>query len=147
MTPADLVLPEIRDVLAESPSELAESLADFHPVDIAEIYQRLDEAEGKVFVTALPIDLLTNVFEELDRKQRAQIIQTLPSGRAAKLIEWMSPDDRTDFLQELPAETREALEFIPVDTVEEVLDAALGGVTVKRRRRPAQVERQAASSL
>ncbi len=109
MRPADLVLPEIRDVLTQSPTELAESLEEFHPVDIAEIYQRLDEGEAKAFVTALPIDLLTNVFEAVERKDRSQIIQALSSGRAAKLIEWMSPDDRTDFLQELPAETREAL--------------------------------------
>jgi len=109
MQPADLVLPEILEVLAESPSELAESLEDFHPVDIAEIYLRLDEVQAKKFVSALPIDLLTSVFEALDRKKRAEILQSLPGGRAAKLIESMSPDDRTDFLQELPAETREAL--------------------------------------
>jgi magnesium transporter len=109
MQPADLVLPEIREVLSESPGELAESLEDFHPVDVAEIYQRLEEEEAKSFVNALPIDVLTSVFEVLERKARMQIIQALPSGRAAKLIEWMSPDDRTDFLQELPPETREAL--------------------------------------
>jgi magnesium transporter len=109
MRPADLVLPEIRDVLAESPGELAESLEDFHPVDIAEIYQRLDEEEGKRFTAALPIDVLTRVFEQLERRERAQVITALPSGRAAKLIEWLSPDDRADFLQELSPETREAL--------------------------------------
>jgi magnesium transporter len=109
MQPADLVLPEIREVLLESPQELAESLADFHPADIADIYRRLDAEESKAFVIALPIELMTNVFEELDRKDRLKIIQTLPSGRAAKLIEWMSSDDRTDFLQELSSETREAL--------------------------------------
>ncbi|MCC6808730.1 MAG: magnesium transporter [Deltaproteobacteria bacterium] len=109
MQPADLVLPEIREVLTESPGELAESLEDFHPVDVAEVYRRLNEDEAKAFVTALPIDLLTSVFEVLERHERMRIIPALPSGRAAKLIEWMSPDDRTDFLQELPAETREAL--------------------------------------
>lgn len=109
MQPADLVLPEIREVLAESPGELAEALEDFHPVDIAEIYQRLNDEEEKAFVNTLPIDLLTSVFEVLEKKERMKIITALPSGRAAKLIEWMSPDDRTDFLQELPSETREAL--------------------------------------
>ena len=58
------------------------------------------------------------------------------------------PRENAGDLEELPPETREQLEFVLVDSIEEVLDAALdGAVPVRRRRgRPTAVERQAARS-
>ncbi len=54
------------------------------------------------------------------------------------------PRENEPDLDELPPETREALEFVLVDHVEEVLDAALDGTAATRRRRPRSPERQAA---
>ena len=58
------------------------------------------------------------------------------------------PRENAGDLEELPPETREQLEFVLVDSIEEVLHAALdGAVPVRRRRgRPTAVERQAARS-
>jgi ATP-dependent Lon protease len=53
------------------------------------------------------------------------------------------PRENEPDLSELPEETRNELEFVLVDNVREVLDAALDG-GVSARPRPA-VERQAAS--
>jgi ATP-dependent Lon protease len=54
------------------------------------------------------------------------------------------PSDNEPDLEELPPEARDVLEFIPVDSVEEVLEAAFDG-PVRRQLRPAS-ERQAAKS-
>src|SRR5436309_13581193 len=54
------------------------------------------------------------------------------------------PRENEADLEDLPPETREEIKFIPADTVDEVLGAALGGGAVARRRRAAAAERQAA---
>ena len=54
------------------------------------------------------------------------------------------PRENEPDLEELPPETREELEFVLADSVEEVLEAALDGKAAAPR--PAVVERQAASS-
>jgi ATP-dependent Lon protease len=54
------------------------------------------------------------------------------------------PRENESDLADLPAETREALEFIPVDTIEDVFTAAFNGKPQTRvSRRPAAI-RQAA---
>jgi ATP-dependent Lon protease len=53
------------------------------------------------------------------------------------------PQENEADLGDLPAETRNELEFVLADTVEQVLEAALNGSGRARRPRPAP-ERQAA---
>jgi ATP-dependent Lon protease len=56
------------------------------------------------------------------------------------------PSENEVDLAELPDETRRELEFIPVDTIEQVLDVAFAGSANGAARRSAGVERQAASA-
>jgi ATP-dependent Lon protease len=57
------------------------------------------------------------------------------------------PRENEPDLEELPKETREELEFVLADSVEEVLEAALEGPPVSAKpARPAAVERQVAAS-
>jgi ATP-dependent Lon protease len=66
------------------------------------------------------------------------------AAQRAGLKHVILPRENEADLSELPAETREELEFILVDNIREVLDAALDG-GVSARPRPAR-ERQAASA-
>jgi ATP-dependent Lon protease len=54
------------------------------------------------------------------------------------------PRENEADLDELPPETRKELEFVLVDTIDEVIDAAFTGPSVRERPRPASTERQAA---
>ncbi|MGB2953340.1 MAG: endopeptidase La [Gaiellaceae bacterium] len=54
------------------------------------------------------------------------------------------PRDNEPDLEELPKETRDELEFVLVDSIDQVVEAAFDG-TARRRPRPAATERQAAS--
>jgi ATP-dependent Lon protease len=56
------------------------------------------------------------------------------------------PRENEADLTELPPETRKELEFVPVDTADQVLEAALAAGGTSRRRRPQLAERQAARS-
>jgi ATP-dependent Lon protease len=69
------------------------------------------------------------------------------AAQRAGLKRVILPRENVAELSELPPETREAIEFIPADTIEEVFAAAFDGKRPARARRAASsVERQAAKS-
>ncbi len=67
------------------------------------------------------------------------------AAQRAGLKRVILPRENEPDLEELPAETKQELEFVLVDSVEQVLDAAFGGRRT-RRPKPVAVERQVARS-
>ncbi len=57
------------------------------------------------------------------------------------------PRENDPDLEELPKETRDAVEFVLADSLDEVLEAAFDGVGTAQPRGPVAAERQAASSV
>ena len=69
------------------------------------------------------------------------------AAQRAGLKRVIMPRENESDLADLPPETREALTFIPADTIEDVFAAAFDGPPRSRSQRPpAGVERQAARS-
>jgi ATP-dependent Lon protease len=68
------------------------------------------------------------------------------AAQRAGLKRMILPSENEVDLPELPDETRRELEFIPVDSIEQVLEVALDGSVNGAARRSAGIERQAASS-
>jgi ATP-dependent Lon protease len=67
------------------------------------------------------------------------------AAQRAGLKRVILPRENEAELTELPPETREAIRFIPADTIEDVLDAAFDGARPARARSaPTSIERQAA---
>jgi ATP-dependent Lon protease len=67
------------------------------------------------------------------------------AAQRAGLKRVILPRENEAELTELPPETREAIEFIPADTIEDVFAAAFNGKAAARSARgPRAVERQAA---
>jgi ATP-dependent Lon protease len=69
--------------------------------------------------------------------------KSLAAARAG-LKRVIMPRENEPDLDELPPETREALQFVPVDTIEDVFAAAFDGAGIVRRRRTPAAQRQAA---
>jgi ATP-dependent Lon protease len=67
------------------------------------------------------------------------------AAQRAGLRRVIFPRENEPDLDDLPPETRKALEFIPVDRVQEVFEAAFTGRRRARPRSPQLIERQAAS--
>jgi ATP-dependent Lon protease len=67
------------------------------------------------------------------------------AAQRAGLRRMILPSENEVDLDELPDETRRELEFIPVDSIQQVLDVAFAGSANGGARRAAGVERQAAS--
>jgi ATP-dependent Lon protease len=57
------------------------------------------------------------------------------------------PHENEPDLEELPKETRQELDFVLADTLDDVLAAAFDGVPVRPRAAPVAAERQAASPV
>jgi ATP-dependent Lon protease len=72
--------------------------------------------------------------------------KTLAAQRAG-LKRIIMPRDNEPDLEELPKETKEQLEFILVDTIDQVFDAAFDGKGATRPKPSPVVDRQAAASL
>jgi ATP-dependent Lon protease len=68
------------------------------------------------------------------------------AAQRAGLKRVIFPRENEPDLEELPAETRDALAFVPADTIEDVFAAAFDGNRRTRGRRPHVVERAAARS-
>jgi ATP-dependent Lon protease len=68
------------------------------------------------------------------------------AAQRAGLTRVVFPRENEPDLDDLPPETRNAIEFVPVDTIEDVFSAAFNGRSRARARRPEAVERQAAKS-
>jgi ATP-dependent Lon protease len=69
------------------------------------------------------------------------------AAQRAGLKRVILPRENESELSDLPSETREALRFIPADTIEDVFAAAFDGKRLGHSQRsPASVERQAARS-
>jgi ATP-dependent Lon protease len=68
------------------------------------------------------------------------------AAQRAGLKRIVFPRENEPDLDELPAETRDSMEFIPADTIEDVFAAAFNGARRRRTRGPQAVERQAAKS-
>jgi ATP-dependent Lon protease len=66
------------------------------------------------------------------------------AAQRAGLKRVVFPRENEPDLDELPPETRNALEFVPADTIEDVFAAAFDGKRRSRARRPQMVERAAA---
>src|SRR5207248_1616701 len=67
------------------------------------------------------------------------------AAQRAGLRRVILPRENEPDLGELPAETREALEFVPADTIEDVFKAAFDGARPARARHgPTPLQRQAA---
>ena len=66
------------------------------------------------------------------------------AAQRAGLKRVIFPRENEPDLDDLPPETRDALTFVPADTIEDVFAAAFDGKQRTRTRRPHVVERQAA---
>lgn len=85
-------------------------IAELHFADIAEIYTRLEDEQGRYLFTLLDDETAADVLIELDIDERKRVLKNLPPKMiAGQLIKNMDTDDAADVLGELPRELKEAV--------------------------------------
>jgi len=103
-------LHEIREALASGDeARLRERLTEMRPADLADVVERLDDAERAAVFGILDDEAAGDLLQEMDEADAAQVVRALAPDRASRLLEEMPPDDAVDVLQDLPEEAADAI--------------------------------------
>lgn len=102
---AALLVPDLLELLQESPQSVGPQTEEMHPADLADLAEALPEASVRAFLAALPRERAAEVLEYLDEDLRTQVLEELTAQEAASIVAEMTPDERADALEELDEET------------------------------------------
>lgn len=98
---ANILGPDLKEVLESDPQELVDALEEFHPEDIAEIVDDLPEDQAIALLRALPSEYAADVLERLPSEMQTNVLEQMPTEEAATLLTEVAPDDAADVIQEL----------------------------------------------
>ncbi len=86
-----------------------DKLARLHPVEIAQLAERLSPIHRTEIVESLDDPIAADTLEEMSTENQARILEEMDEERAADILEEMSPDDAVDVLGEMSEEKAEEL--------------------------------------
>lgn len=102
---AALLVPDLLELLEESPESIGPQTEEMHPADLADVAEAMPEEMVRAFLFALPKERAAEVLEYLDEELRTQFLEELTASDAASIVAEMTPDERADALEELDEET------------------------------------------
>jgi magnesium transporter len=105
--------------------ELAATLGELHPKDVADIFDALKRDETLYLYRLLNSDFRSEVIAELEEDVREELLSSLSSKEIAEdVIEGLDSDDAADALADLPeAKVEEAMRMVDdVESASEVLE-------------------------
>jgi len=82
----------------------ADSIADLHPADVAEILSDLNKMDSGQLMAAMNVEQVADTLEQVETEFQVSLIEDMDDERAADVLEEMEPDEAADLLAELPAE-------------------------------------------
>ena len=106
---AAAIVPEVRQLLAEDPSQLGELLEEIHDEDLADLLGMLDDHEAALVLSNLKAEDAAPIFERLDEDTQESIVEKMGFESIAPIIGEMSADERTDLIENLPEAVGEGL--------------------------------------
>ena len=83
--------------------ELKESLRNTNPVDVAEMFEDLDDQQAVRIFRMLPKDNAAEVFAYLSRDMQEHIVNTIQDYEISNIVDDLFLDDAVDFIEEMPA--------------------------------------------
>jgi magnesium transporter len=104
---ANLLAPDIRELLKSAPHSIAAETEEIHAADLADIVEALPRENVIALLSALPAERAADVLEYLSDDLRTEVLEEMSTPQAALLVAEMTPDDRADALEELEEETYE----------------------------------------
>jgi len=84
-------------------SVLKPLLASMNEIDIAEIFEELDENEIPILFRILPKDLAADTFVELNPDAQETLLKKLNDAEIKSIMDEMFVDDTVDLIEEMPA--------------------------------------------
>lgn len=103
-----LVLPEIRELIAEGDTTTLHEILDLWlPADVVILLEKLTDEEDVAIFKLLKGPQRVRIFEYLDRPTQQRLIASLPQDDVGSLLTDMADDDRTSLLESLSEEDRD----------------------------------------
>lgn len=100
---------------------LKETLADIHPVDLADILEELDHDQRVMVFASLDHEQASDTLEEIEPQVQRDIISSLSTDKVARLINDMTPGQAADILAILPtADAQIILEALNAQTAKKI---------------------------
>jgi magnesium transporter len=103
------IVPEVRQLLREDPSQLSALMEEIHDEDLADLIGLLDEDEGAQVLKTLKAKDAAPIFERLDEDTQEAMVEQLGLESIAPIAAEMSADDRVDLIEALPDDVGENL--------------------------------------
>ncbi len=116
MRVAVAIVPEVRQLLQEDPTQLRELLEEIHDEDLADLLGLLSESEAALVLRALPTADAAPILERLDEDQQEAMVEHIGMESIAPIVGEMSADERTDLIEALPEAVGDTL----LETLEKV---------------------------
>jgi magnesium transporter len=106
----------VRQLLEEREDERLRSyLEGFHPSDVADLIESLDEDERALVLRVLPDEIAAESLAEMEEEEHPEELLLADPERVAELVQELSDDDAADIIGDLPPEKqREVLEQLPL---------------------------------
>lgn len=83
--------------------ELRNYLTDLHPMDIAELFDDLDEEQSIIFFRILQKDHAAEVFAYLSPQRQKELVSVMHESLLKHILTELYFDDKIDFLEDMPA--------------------------------------------
>ncbi|MEZ4437817.1 MAG: magnesium transporter [Polyangiaceae bacterium] len=109
MRVAVAIVPEVRELLREDPTQLSALLDEIHDEDLADLLELLEEDEAMLVLDQLRASEAADIFERLDDEAQAELVERFGARHLAPIVSEMAPDDRVDFIENLPDRMGEQL--------------------------------------
>lgn len=109
MRVAIAIVPEVRQLLAEDPSELQALLEEMHDEDIADLVNLLQDEEAAKLLKSLKAEEAAPIFERLDEETQETLVEAIGVDQIASIVSEMSADERTDLIEGLPEKVGDTL--------------------------------------
>jgi magnesium transporter len=96
-------------------------LSDFHPADLADVFEELGKDERTALIESLEPPIAAATLQEMPLTIRVQIAERIEIQKLAAIVQEMQMDEIVDLLDEVSAERRSALFLtLPVETITEI---------------------------
>jgi Mg/Co/Ni transporter MgtE len=100
---------------------LKEKLSQMHPVDLADILERLDQEQRVMVFDELDTSRASDTLEEIDPSVQKAILSCLNNDRIAQLVKEMTPGQAADVLAVLPsAEANAVLKLLDIENARKI---------------------------
>lgn len=101
---------KFRKALEEDDSVLRALVAEYHPSEIAILFESLPQESREKIISILPAEVASEVISEMDAEFHPErLLENLHPERRSEIVEELDYDDATDIISQLPEEQQQEI--------------------------------------